>query len=258
MFKSKAIKEGFTLIELLIVVAIIAILAAIAVPNFLEAQTRAKVSRVKSDMRTITTAAESYFIDNNSYPPGFGLSVQSNDRWRFGLWLLSSPIAYVSSGNFQDPMETRYDPAQGQHPTESTIQYNAMVNDPSDGRKGIVLSEFLRFTGRYPTGVNQVEQFGTDDLTGDPSFRLQPGIKPTWYTLFSNGPDRNGGFGAFDAQTNPEGDVEIRILESDDNPGDFVDVIYNASNGTISTGNIWRAGGGDLNTAGRLILNGDT
>jgi type II secretion system protein G len=61
--------KGFTLIELLIVVAIIAILAAIAVPNFLEAQVRSKVSRAKSDIRTMATALESYAVDNNGYPP---------------------------------------------------------------------------------------------------------------------------------------------------------------------------------------------
>ena len=61
-------RTGFTLIELLIVVAIIAILAAIAVPNFLEAQIRSKVSRVKTDHRSIATALESYYIDNNQYP----------------------------------------------------------------------------------------------------------------------------------------------------------------------------------------------
>lgn len=64
-------RTGFTLIELLIVVAIIAILAAIAVPNFLEAQTRAKVSRGKMDMRAISTALESYKIDTNNYPPDY-------------------------------------------------------------------------------------------------------------------------------------------------------------------------------------------
>lgn len=62
-------KKAFTLIELLIVVAIIAILAAIAVPNFLEAQVRAKVSRAVSDMRTLTTGIEVYFTDHNKYPP---------------------------------------------------------------------------------------------------------------------------------------------------------------------------------------------
>lgn len=63
-------KHGFTLIELLIVVAIIAILAAIAVPNFLEAQTRAKVARVHADLRTLATGIEAYRVDNNSYPEG--------------------------------------------------------------------------------------------------------------------------------------------------------------------------------------------
>jgi len=57
--------RGFTLIELLIVVAIIAILALIAVPNFLEAQARAKVSRAMTDMRTLHTAVNMYQIDWN-------------------------------------------------------------------------------------------------------------------------------------------------------------------------------------------------
>jgi len=61
-------RRGFTLIELLIVVAIIAILAAIAVPNFLEAQTRSKISRTMSDMRSVGVALEVYATDYGTYP----------------------------------------------------------------------------------------------------------------------------------------------------------------------------------------------
>ncbi|NUN51586.1 MAG: prepilin-type N-terminal cleavage/methylation domain-containing protein [Planctomycetaceae bacterium] len=71
-------RKGFTLIELLIVVAIIAILAAIAVPNFLEAQVRSKVSRVQSDQRSMATALASYYVDNNGYPMAVVLASGSN------------------------------------------------------------------------------------------------------------------------------------------------------------------------------------
>lgn len=110
-------KKGFTLIELLIVVLIIAILAAIAVPNFLEFQTRAKVSRVKSDMRSLATAIEAYFVDNNEYPSmasgnegansfapaGSGAAQACTFRIRVGneISTLTTPIGYIS-GYFGD------------------------------------------------------------------------------------------------------------------------------------------------------------
>ena len=61
-------QKGFTLIELLIVVAIIGIIAAIAIPNLLNAIDRGKQKRTMADLRSVGTAVESYSIDNNVYP----------------------------------------------------------------------------------------------------------------------------------------------------------------------------------------------
>ena len=68
-------QKGFTLIELLIVVAIIGIIVAIAIPNLLNAIQRAKQKRTMGDMRSIGTAAEAYSIDYNAYPPAAASSI---------------------------------------------------------------------------------------------------------------------------------------------------------------------------------------
>ena len=60
-------RKGFTLIELLIVVVIIGILAAIAIPKFAATKDKAKLASVKSDLKQLMTAQEAYFSDFNQY-----------------------------------------------------------------------------------------------------------------------------------------------------------------------------------------------
>ncbi|MFB3896772.1 MAG: prepilin-type N-terminal cleavage/methylation domain-containing protein [bacterium] len=116
--KKNIVYRGFTLIELLIVVAIIAILAAIAIPNFLAAQVRAKVTKSKSEMRNVATALESYHVDNNQYPLPYSV----------GYWnvpdSLSTPIAYVSN------IKSFYDPFSTKHPGTSVLhRYGYVTSD---------------------------------------------------------------------------------------------------------------------------------
>ena len=98
--------RGFTLIELLIVVAIIGIIAAIAIPNLLNAINRGRQKRTMADMRTIATSIEAYAVDNSFYPRGVTTSagmeehvsptylknMPNNDGWRNEM-LFSSEAA---------------------------------------------------------------------------------------------------------------------------------------------------------------------
>jgi type II secretion system protein G len=107
-------RKGFTLIELLIVVAIIGIIAAIAIPNLLNAIQRGKQKRTMADMRAIGTAVEAYAVDNNYYPAAgsFLSAVASQLEPRY---IKKLPTVDAWNGNFE------YESAGGTTAQEYTI-----------------------------------------------------------------------------------------------------------------------------------------
>lgn len=102
---------AFTLLELLVVIGIIVILALIALPNFLEAQTRSKISRARAEMATLATALEMYALDDGDYPQC------DNNGWARWIIQLSTPIAYITPAHRVDPFPNFRGPiTQHRHP----------------------------------------------------------------------------------------------------------------------------------------------
>lgn len=213
--------RGFTLIELLIVVAIIAILAAIAVPNFLEAQTRSKVSRAQADMRSLATALEAYRIDNNGYPLGVVDNIlapafnPANVRHTV-VAKLSTPISYI----------TTYPEDAFQGDYRSTP-----VTDPLGLRR---LYDYRR------TRFGQVGGAATlfESATG---YGIGIGQDFDSWLLYSPGPDKEQNINT------------KRVNQGTIVSGGFGDPlrtwpIYDPSNGTISWGDVIRSpqGGGEV------------
>lgn len=209
----KDANSGFTLIELLIVVAIIAILAAIAVPNFLEAQTRSKISRVKSDMRTAATALESYRIDNNIYPAPYEQHFQVNWTANNALneppfharlpSLLTTPIGYITSLP-NDPFRS------GQIGAATSGTYLSNFN------QRMIYFNFGFFRTTFP-------QFFSPGAQNN--FAIANELSGEWF-FYSVGPD-NDEFN----RANPSTDgINARRV--------YID--YDPTNGTNSLGNIFR------------------
>lgn len=212
---------GFTLIELLIVVAIIAILAAIAVPNFLEAQVRSKVSRAQADMRSIATALEAYFTGYNKYPPNPDTSLGFN----ITPWQLTTPEAFITTRP-RDPFKNARNVAQDNNPA---LQHERFFYDYF---RTITPEQYIHaaYSGR------NVFLLSVDDGGGAlPGANPGAFIKYGGWLQWSVGPD-----GLF---WNKEDDFfGSAILKSPAYPpwGYSFDVPYDPTNGTNSFGNIIR------------------
>ncbi len=199
--------SAFTLIELLIVVAIIAILAAIAVPNFLEAQIRARVARTTADLRSLATALESYYVDNNNYP------VVPNDSYS-RLYVeycspLTTPISYISSVALKDPFQ----PKSGQ-----PVQFVHAIPD-------------INWVGSYSYfRYNNFWAYGC----------FEGAYVEKGYALLSHGPSLKWSF----IEHYPYVKVTRNpYLKSNANLYSEVDSVYDPTNGTKSYGGIARFGG---------------
>ena len=213
-------KRAFTLIELLIVVAIIAILAAIAVPNFLEAQVRAKVSRVKADQRSMATAIESYAVDWNRCP------LANNE-------LTKAPNANYSSciSDYLNPLWSNQ-VAQ----TKLTTPVAYMTSIPMDPFKagGVVNIK----TGKAGFG-DYFTYNGYVCSTLNANHKDARAMGYTW-SLESPGPSRNTGGGG----------VKTLLGLENTNPGTTTSA-YDPSNGTVSWGVVMRTNKGVFSLAGK-------
>ena len=221
--------KGFTLIELLIVVAIIGILAAIAVPNFLNAQTRAKVARDYSDMKALGSGIQQLMMDKGVMLLDFwddsNGSTWTTDRWVIFnnagkmdessrrmvhvFYPLTTPVSYLSSIP-KDPFASKFNPAVSSGHNE---RFGIMGNDTY-----LYVDWDLQETGAGPGGGAGYGGFNSAvDATATAKWYMD--MRKGDYVLFGYGPAASKMYSATD--------MGVRCW-----------IPYDASNGTNSIGDI--------------------
>ena len=147
--------RGFTLIELLIVIAIILILIAIALPNFLEAQLRAKITRLKADLRTIGIAMDTYFIDFKTFPRDH----DPDELGTKGLWQLTTPLKYL----LELPMDPFNRSDGGLSPGEADFEMASTGVTPGAFAFGIRPKDNVHAYNVYSHGPDKGDDFNDND-----------------------------------------------------------------------------------------------
>ncbi len=160
---------AFTLIELLIVVAIIGILAAIAVPNFMNARLRANIGRAEGDLRAMKTAIEMYRLDNQGYPPSCTLETVNGVQFRAGE--IFSPVAYANVPAV-DPFNSNEGSRTGSFAAKEYFYVNR------DDRCGWP-TEYMQWTTKNVPSAPQNAQYllssqGPDNLSEIQDQRISP------------------------------------------------------------------------------------
>jgi prepilin-type N-terminal cleavage/methylation domain-containing protein len=233
--------QAFTLIELLIVVAIIAVLASIAVPNFLEAQVRAKVARARSDMRTMAVGIEAFRVDLNNYPEGTdnpALYPEQMESFFEPLGLAKGYYAFRSRGDGKV--------AGRDFPTLTTpVAYvSTLPTDPFAGHAAGFLSYCYRNAKDTRTGWI-LTSVGPDTDLLESQGRAGVGSSssnPLSTNRDSNTPARLGDVNERDVIHYIEGSKPAVNVEVDSRFGSLAialeDLSYDPTNGTVSDGDL--------------------
>lgn len=223
--------SAFTLVELLIVVSIISILALIALPNFSEAQTRAKVSAVKNNMRVEAQKFEMLNVDTNHYPMA--------GKWRWCLFW-NVPTWVSQADDKYDKFDIFYKNMFGPH--QDLFEWEALKRQGVQDYEWLAANDVTQYLANgfnffHPKFmIKGIEQCGATwqdmDVDNWKALHEQAGE----WMLYSPGPDLiinspawidvpGWGYG----ETGDPGYVEKAL---------FID--YDSTNGTVSYGNIIR------------------